>query len=82
MSNLNMTIQKVQAALMQVCGGGQRPVQVDDAVQSLNTRRCYAVASINPETGRPNLCKHGHRPIHNANPAKYRIIERLEVARG
>ena len=75
MSNLNM-----QSSVMQTNIGTERPVEVDDAVQSLNTRRAYAVASINPETGRPNLCKHGHSPIRNADPSKYRIIERLEVA--
>jgi hypothetical protein len=65
---------------MQTNIGTERPVEVDDAVQSLNTKRCYAVESINPETGRPNLWAHGHRPIRNANPKRYRIIERAEVA--
>lgn len=76
MSNLNMTIQKVQAVIMQVHTGGQRPVRLDDVVQSLRTKRAYAVASIDPETGRPTLWRHGHRRIRNANPARYRIIER------
>lgn len=75
MSNLNM-----KPVTMQTDKGTERPVEVDDAVQSLSTKRGYAVISINPETGRPNLWRHGHRRIYNANPAKYRILERLEVA--
>ena len=77
MSNLN-----IQSSVMQTDKGTERPVQVDDAVQSLNTKRAYAVTSVNPETGRPNLWKHGHPRIRNADPAKYRIIERAEVAHG
>ena len=67
---------------MQTDKGTERPVEVNDAVQSLETRRGYAVFSINPETGRPNLWRHGHRRIYNANPEKYRILERMEVSRG
>lgn len=76
MSNLN-----TQSVTMQTNQGTERPVEDGDAVQSLNTKRCYAVVSINPETGRPNLWKHGWPRICNANPDRYRIIERLEVAR-
>ena len=76
MSNLN-----IQSSVMQTNREAERPVRLDDAVQSLGTRRVYAVTSIN-SNGRPNLWKHGHPRIRNADPAKYRIIERAEVAHG
>ena len=60
--------------------GTERAVRVDDAVQSLRTKRAYAVQSIDPETGRPTLHCKGHRRIRNADPKRYRIIERGPAA--
>jgi len=67
---------------MQTHKGAQRPVQLHDLVQSLKTKSTYSVVFINPDTGRPNLWAHGHRRIRNANPERYRIIERREVGHG
>lgn len=80
--DLNMTIQKTQPAIMKTQLGTERPVRLHDAVQSLTTWRAYAVVSINTETGRPNLYLKGHRRIRNADPKRYRILERPEVQRG
>jgi len=60
----------------------ERPVELHDCVQSLKTKSTYSVVFINPDTGRPNLWAHGHRRIRNANPKRYRIIERREVPHG